>query len=478
MRGSFFVFCVWVGFLACGSIPTLANGPTPTRRDIDPVDFGAVGDGVADDTASVMAADSRAVVTGMRLRLTKNYRMRSSQTLASNVVFQNGKIIVDEGSTVVINGNISAPDIAHLFVGNIATPKAPFVSVAWWGALVSADAAPAFRAAVGGNRVYLIPPGTYTLSSYVDDCLPGATIGPQVIINICYISNLHIRAYGAKINTVPDPVKNRTQILMFQGDRNFSVEGGTWQGSLSSGNLRSRNTLVAALFNSADFSFKNMHLTKRYTQGFVGDFDANGRFSNIQIDRTWMGFDLAYQQNLSFDHITATGIHIDGTPTPGRSMISLIHDPPNLPFRTLLFEPITKNISVSNSSASNFSFTYHIADGYKYSFTNNVSNGTHESYDYYIATSSGRSVGNINIIGATSIGFKSSLYFVTRPLGRGQYFHDVHVSASTFSNDLIGVDADDDAKKVTNMNLDTNLSFHGNDTNVGSKLKPFSLPRF
>jgi hypothetical protein len=507
-------FGFWIGLLARGSVPALADEPMAARWDreatrrfhcpfdaaetcqatgksrqrgsrfagaeqfVDPEDLGAIGDGVVDDTKAILAAASRAVAIGMPMRLNKNYRVSSSQNLACDVIFHDGKIIVDEGAALTITGNISAPKIAHLFVGSVATPKAPVVSVAWWGALVNADAAPAFRAAVGSNRTYFVPPGTYTLSTYVDDCLPGATFGPQVIINFCNISNFHIEAYGAVIKTVPDPVHHTTEIMVMQGDSNFSVAGGTWQGSLSSGNLLGLGTCVAVIFNSTDFTFKDMHLTKRYTQGFAGDFDKNGIFTNIQLDASSMGFDLAYQQNISFDHITATGLSFDGTASPGQALISLISDTVNLPYRTVSFGAFTKNISVSNSSASHFAFTYHITDGSKYNFRNNTSNGTNTSFDYYIVTTSGRSVGNINITGAISTGFKSSVYFVPGPLGKDQSFHDIIISSSTFSNDAIAIDVEGDPRKVTNLKLDPNLLFRRNGADIGGQLKALNRTPF
>lgn len=507
---AFFFFGFCIELLACVSIPAFADHPITARWDsdrataprtlcpfegaepcrtnsqlrpadnrfaedeqfVDPVSFGAIGDGAADDTAAVLAAESRALAIGVPLRLSKNYRMTTSQSLASDVDFEGGKIIVNDGSVVTINGKISARNTAHLFVGSVAVPKAPFVSVAWWGALVNADAAPAFRAAVGGNRTYFVPPGTYTLSSYVKDCLPGATIGPEIMINFCNMSNFHIKAYGAVINTAPNAIGGYTEVMMLQADTNFSVEGGTWQGSVSSGDITTKYTCVAAIFNSNGFTFKNMHLTKRYTQGFVGDFDKNGLFINIQIDATGMGFDLAYQQNVSFDHISATGLNSDGTTTPGRSMISLISDPPNLPYRMESFGAFTKNISVSNSTGSKFAFTYIIADGQQYRFRNNTSNGTDTSYDYYVATSSGLGVGLITIKGAVSKGFRSSVYFVTGPLGRNQYFDYINISDSTFWNDIVAIDVDDvgDAKKVKNLKLGANLSLRGNRTNMAEKI--------
>lgn len=340
------------------------------------------------------------------------------------------------------------------------------------------NSAPAFRAAVGSNRTYFIPPGKYTLSSYVDDCLPGAPLGPQVVINFCNVNNIHIKAYGAVIKTVPDPIHHRAEVMLFQGDNSFSVEGGTWQGSLSSGDLTGQGTCAAIIFNSIDFTFKDMHLTKRYTQGFAGDFNKNGNFSNIQIDASGLGFDLAYQENVSFDHISATGFNTNGTATPGRSMISFINDPPSLPYRTASFGASTKNISVSNSSASNFGFTYLISDGYQFNFKNNKSNGSDTAYDYYIATSSGRGVGAINIKGATSTGFKSSVYFVTGPLAKGQSFNNINISASTFSKDAIAVDSQGDPRKVVNLKLDATVSLQGNGADIAPQFRSLSRAPF
>ena len=75
---------------------------------VTPEQFGAKGDGVADDTAAVKSADAAAVASNSSLLISENYLLTSNVTLASAVFAINGGMFKKSGNTLTINGAFSA----------------------------------------------------------------------------------------------------------------------------------------------------------------------------------------------------------------------------------------------------------------------------------------------------------------------------------------------------------------------------------
>jgi len=122
--------------------------------DVTHSDFGAVGNGVADDRAAIAAADTAAVLAGVPLLFANgDYKISSDITIASDLILYQGALITpDAGDTVTINGHIDAGTWC-IFAGDgsiAGTPKNDFVRPEWWGAVAdgSTDCADAFEKAI------------------------------------------------------------------------------------------------------------------------------------------------------------------------------------------------------------------------------------------------------------------------------------------------------------------------------------------
>lgn len=98
-------------------------GGTTGTDAVWPELYGAVGDGLEDDTAAFQAALTACPETGCRLLLTRTYRLTTDLTIPDRIElsFRNGgKIHIDAGSTLTITSpaSIVARTDQHLFTGN------------------------------------------------------------------------------------------------------------------------------------------------------------------------------------------------------------------------------------------------------------------------------------------------------------------------------------------------------------------------
>src|SRR5262249_40516439 len=137
------------------------------------------------------------------------------------------------GITVSISGNIDALPTAYLFqgAGLVSLTTAPWVSVAWWGAMVDSDFAPSIRAAVGSNRIIYVPPATYIFkSAVVPGALPAANLTGVFIDGF---SNFTISAHGATFEVDDATAAKTFTHFTFYNDRNFFFYGGAITGNRS-----------------------------------------------------------------------------------------------------------------------------------------------------------------------------------------------------------------------------------------------------
>ena len=144
-------------------------------------DYGAVGDGVTDDSAAVIAAEDAADEDGGILWFPPGtYKLSSNVPVSSNVtvLFVSGaKLSIDAGITFTINGTLAAGEY-QIFSGDgtaaFAVSSAPYVLLEWWGGVGddSTDCHAAFELAVTAALVVgeiFIPSGTYQVSDKVDN---------------------------------------------------------------------------------------------------------------------------------------------------------------------------------------------------------------------------------------------------------------------------------------------------------------------
>jgi hypothetical protein len=221
---------------------------------------------------------------------------------------------------------ITGPSTEQIFTGegSVLAKKANWVSVAWWGAMVAnADAAPAFRRALGNNRVVFVPLGRYVFRSTEATSNPLFANGAGVIVNS---SNFKLSGYGATIENTKQPIGY--SLFIFTGCKNFLVEGlqlnGTQEGDVTS--IINYNGF--SLFGVNGFSFSNIHFTgiwSAFNAAFDGDWIVNGTFEKIQMDNLGMGFDLAYVEHCKFDNILGYG-RGQGAQCLGNIGFSIIHD--------------------------------------------------------------------------------------------------------------------------------------------------------
>jgi hypothetical protein len=102
-----------------------------------PKDYGAAGDGVADDRAAIVLADA----AGAFRFIAGSYKVASNLTISNNVTFDSGaKLVIPTGVVVTINGQIFA-GVQHIFecTGTgavvISAQKTRVGYPEWWGAI-------------------------------------------------------------------------------------------------------------------------------------------------------------------------------------------------------------------------------------------------------------------------------------------------------------------------------------------------------
>jgi hypothetical protein len=123
-------------------------------------DFGAIGNGVADDTAAIQAADSAAnTARGTVFFPAGTFRTTASFTLLSPCKFAGGSLTIAAATRVDFNYAIDAPR-QQIFYGAGTVrfiAQSARCPVEWWGAgsgVASGDDSPAIQAAVDACRYY------------------------------------------------------------------------------------------------------------------------------------------------------------------------------------------------------------------------------------------------------------------------------------------------------------------------------------
>lgn len=151
--------------------------------------YGAVGDGVTDDRAGIVAADTAAAAASPNAAAIYfppgTYVVSSSLTITSPVMFASGaKLQPAAGVAITLNGAINVHPIQHIF--DITNSGSSVVCVeaaaayypTWWGAVGdgSTDDTAAIQAAIDAARVVAnstfgasvyFPAGTYMVSSQI-----------------------------------------------------------------------------------------------------------------------------------------------------------------------------------------------------------------------------------------------------------------------------------------------------------------------
>lgn len=205
---------------------------------------GAKGDEVTDDSTALTQACSQAKIGGTLLRLGQVYRMTESMVLGCDVeVGPGAQLKVDSGATVMIKGRVHAEPTQQVFAGagTVVAATAPWVSVAWWGALAAAnsgtDARPGIQAAVGANRTIYFPPATYMLKSFAASRIYPLVSGQQGVqilgVADAHLTNLTLEGAGATI-TADAPHGNSNWIAVDYVDHfkahgfNFSAVPAAW----------------------------------------------------------------------------------------------------------------------------------------------------------------------------------------------------------------------------------------------------------
>lgn len=139
--------------------------------------YGAVGDGVADDSAAFVAAQA----AGETIFITNGtFKIDQDLTLTIPINFLGGVIQVETGHTLTISNCISAP-FYEIFTGagsvDISDSVVEKVVPQWWGAVgdTSTDDTPAFEAALAtGKPVFVpVPDGQYIVG---DLLIPDQTV--------------------------------------------------------------------------------------------------------------------------------------------------------------------------------------------------------------------------------------------------------------------------------------------------------------
>ena len=136
----------WVGFLQAGASAVAISAQDKMRQTVTPQDFGAVANGVTNDTAAFIAADAR----GGTLRVPSgNYVISGSITFASAVSFDFGAILIlGAGVTIAFNNQMIAGPQQVFQIGAGASVTFNWNKTSegfseWWGAVPNTPGAAA-----------------------------------------------------------------------------------------------------------------------------------------------------------------------------------------------------------------------------------------------------------------------------------------------------------------------------------------------
>jgi len=186
--------------------------------------FGAVGDGVTDDTAAIDAADAAASASGI-LVPPGTYALASNLTITSPITFLPGaKLRPASGVTVTISGQVLAGPYQQIFdisaggTARITSRGATETFVTWWGAIGngSTDDTTEFQAAInntwnvtgdtGSQAKLRVPKGAYLISSPLIigknttiDGDGGANFSTQIVVSSAFSGDALFQLDGALV---------------------------------------------------------------------------------------------------------------------------------------------------------------------------------------------------------------------------------------------------------------------------------------
>ncbi|WP_206242551.1 hypothetical protein [Novosphingobium terrae] len=161
-----------VAGLSCLSLASAAMAAPLPSDSINPMDFGANGDGIAEDSAALRAADHAASAAGLPLRLTRRHKIAASYTLTSSLLFEGGRLEPAAGVVLTLGPGLTAPPV-QLFAGagSIAFSTPPAAGhPEWWGArstVDSFDSHAAIMACIAACQVVQFQRGDYYVSQRV-----------------------------------------------------------------------------------------------------------------------------------------------------------------------------------------------------------------------------------------------------------------------------------------------------------------------
>lgn len=300
-----------------------------------------------------------------------------SQSLVFNgtVAFQKGSTLAAAtGTTVVLDGHIIASREERIFRGaGRVVVNVPWVSVAWWGALVQGiDAAPAFRSAMGNDRIVYVPRGVYKFTSSEPVPLPAYNRAAVYVQNL---KNLDVEGYGAVVS-MGDQVANSAD-FHFYNIKNLKVRGFIFLGNRS-GLKHSQVNAPLSLTDIVDFSIRDIKLRGNWggvSAAVEGDWLVNGTFSGFDMPAVGQCFDLAFLKHVTFENFVARGADADGKNSTGHvglKCVSVIYDTPLAKYNhTGIVYSDTNDVTIVNGSASNFVVGANIASGEHYRLHDN-----------------------------------------------------------------------------------------------------------
>lgn len=201
--------------------------------------------------------------------------------------------------------------------------KTGFVSILWFGADPTGhgDSADAIRKAIAaGNDIYF-PSGHYLLASTQPS--PFSYYDPPAIL-VSDKHDFHIRGNAAAI-TVADAIAFSEQFLFYRC-HDFSVTGLRLTGNRAGLHDGDENGAIA-LASVVHASFSNLSLDGDWRgagAGFIGDWIADTKFSNIQMTGMGFGFDAGYLQNVTLTGIRARGKGYGGA--AGQRFLGLVQN--------------------------------------------------------------------------------------------------------------------------------------------------------
>lgn len=158
---------------AAASALDAANSASSASGSGSPMFYGAVGDGVADDRAAFVQADTN-LAAGHVITIDHPFKIGSDLTISRPLVFQGaGKLVIPTGVTVTINGTIEAPS-TQIFSAS-GTGKVVFDHTKvwhgfadWWGAAPGpGDSYAGITAALEALLTVFLKPGDYNVSQTI-----------------------------------------------------------------------------------------------------------------------------------------------------------------------------------------------------------------------------------------------------------------------------------------------------------------------